>query len=63
MSNIDYLSDRMCPIYEDVISSVLCQEANYALLGMFKIATVPELNNVRVEDVRGICSNCEYNPK
>ena len=53
--------DKMlCPLVKRVISEELCYETVFALSGLVKLSTVPEMKIEDREAARRICDNCEF---
>ena len=61
MPELDYSTDRFCPVYNEEIDDVLCYESVMALSRMVKVSSVPELSKVTdIEKARVICDKCPY---
>lgn len=54
--------DRECPIYGKVIDGELCYETAMCMLGQFKLASVPETEDIILETelARRTCKACPY---
>lgn len=60
-NEIDYNQPHICPVYGREIDPDLCYETLQCLSGMFKISSVPELDEVKdIETARKQCKGCKY---
>ncbi len=61
-NTLDFYDDRMCPIYEKVISEILCYETAMCMQGYFHISSVPESVHIKPKfhDAKKICLECPY---
>ena len=61
-SNITPNDNRTCPIYNKVIDGELCYETAMCMQGFFKIASVPESKDIKLDldEAKKICVNCPY---
>ncbi|MGN1137094.1 MAG: hypothetical protein ACI4SF_12855 [Oscillospiraceae bacterium] len=61
MPELDYTSDRMCPVFKREIDCDLCYESIMALSKAVKVSSVPELSEIEnIEEARIICDKCPY---
>ena len=49
-----------CPLVNRVISEELCYETVFAVTGLVKLSTAPEMEIKNREDARRICDNCKF---
>lgn len=61
-SNLTPYDDRMCPIYEKIIDGELCYETASCMQGFFKLSSVPEYREIKIDlgVARKICADCPY---
>ena len=61
-NNLTPYDDRMCPIYGKVIDGELCYETALCMQGLFKLSSVPESKDIKLdaETARKSCTNCPY---
>ena len=58
---IDYENPHFCLVYGREIDPDLCYESLLCLGGMFKISSVPELDEVKdIEEAKKQCKGCVY---
>jgi len=57
----DFLAERHCPVYNDVISDALCMETEAALFGILSVGAVLELSRIiHIDAAREKCNKCLY---
>ena len=61
-SNLTPYDDRKCPIYDKIIDGELCYETAMCMQGMFKLSSVPEANEIVLDEktARETCNHCPY---
>ena len=57
-----YEDDRMCPIYQEEISEIICYETAMCMSGFFHISSLPESVHIKLKfaDAKRICQECPY---
>ncbi len=55
-------NDRKCPIYEKMIDGELCYETAMCMQGLFKLSSVPEAVDIKIQydAARQICKDCRF---
>lgn len=60
-NNIDTLTaDRLCPVYKKEVCCELCYETVQALDNYLKISSVPELNDIDINNAKTQCHKCKH---
>lgn len=61
-NNLTPYDDRKCPIYRKIIDGELCYETALCMKGQFKITSVPEAKEIKLDFniAKNICINCQY---
>lgn len=61
-SELTPYDDRKCPIYDKVIDGELCYETALCMQGLFKLSSVPESKDIKLDldEAKKICVNCPY---